>query len=57
MLGDLFKVEGEITELVLKECVTKMFFDLDKDHEKLSTIIDKLKSDIESIEIDSRSKY
>jgi mannose-6-phosphate isomerase len=46
-----------IEENFLKQCVHQMFFVLDKDHEKLEEIINKLTNDIKSVEEGQRTEH
>jgi len=51
VLADAFGVtqETEINEAFLKQCVRKMFFDFDKDQDKLEVLITKLVAEVEAI--------
>jgi mannose-6-phosphate isomerase len=52
VLAEVFKYEDGVTKVdaaFLKGCVHRMFFELDKDLEKLEIIINKLVSDVEVV--------
>jgi hypothetical protein len=59
VLNEIFQIDDDFlpNEEFLKACVHKMFFELDKDHERLEIYIGHLVSDIKSINECNRTEH